>query len=225
MLLAAVPPVWAQASAPANGPVATPWVKPSAAAPITPSAGPQWRELTAAQKQILRPLAASWDTLGAGHKSKWIALAHNYPSRAPAEQEKMQSRMAEWAALKPSERERARLNFVETKKVSPSTRAAEWEAYQGLSAQEKQRLAAKASAKPTGAAIAVQPLPQDRLTPVPITRHTPALDAGAIAAKPRINPKTLLPSPPLPAPSAPAPVASVPVEAASSAASAASAPN
>lgn len=114
----------------------------------------------------------------------------------------MQSRMAEWAALTPSQRERARLNFADTKKVAPSTRAAEWETYQGLSDEEKRKLAAKAKAKPTGAAVAVTPVPPSKLTAVPITRHTSPEDAAAVAVKPKIDPNTLLP---LPAPAAPAP--------------------
>jgi hypothetical protein len=178
-------------------------------------AGPQWQELSAAQKQILRPLAGTWDTLSAAHKSKWIALAHTYPSRAPDEQQKMQSRMAEWAAVPANVRERARLNFAETKKLSPAERAAEWEAYQGLSAEEKRKLAAKGNGKPAGAAAVVVPVPTSRLTVVPITRHTPLHGAGAAVAKPRIDPNTLLPLAPLPAPSAPATVASAPVAAAS----------
>ena len=164
---------------------------------LTKPAGPQWQELSATQKQILRPLASSWDSLSSGHKSKWIALATSYPSHAPAEQEKMQSRMAEWAALTPTQRERARLNFAETQKVPKSQRAAEWEAYQGLSSQEKRLLAAKGKRKLTGAAIAVKPVPPEKITPVPITRHTSPQSGGVPVAKPRIDPYTLLPLPPV----------------------------
>ena len=175
---------------------------------LTRPAGPQWHELSAAQKQILRPLAASWDTLSPGHKGKWIALADTYPSHSPAEQEKMQSRMAEWAALSPSQRERARLNFAETQKVPKSQRAAEWEAYQGLSVQERRLLAAKGRRKLTGAAVAVKPVPPEKITPVPVTRHTLPLEGGMPGYKPRIDPYTLLPLPPIPP--APAAAASTP---------------
>jgi hypothetical protein len=177
------------------GPATAPLAKTSAPVVLLgkQAAGPLWHELNAAQKQILRPLAASWDGLSASHKKKWIALAQSYPDRAPAEQEKMQSRMAEWAALTVSQRERARLNFAETKKVPASERAAEWEAYQGLSIQEKHNLAAKGQHKPTGAAIAVRPVPPGKITPVPITRHTVQQEGEPTVAKPRIDPDTLLP--------------------------------
>lgn len=180
--------------------------KPSAPAPVllTQPAGPQWNELTATQRQVLKPLAGTWNTLASGHKNKWIALSQSYATRSPAEQEKMQSRMAEWAALTPSQRERARLNFADTKKLSPSTRAAEWEAYQGLSDEEKRNLGAKGKAKPAGAAVAVTPVPPSKLTAVPVTRHTSPDDAAAAAVKPKIDPNTLLP---VPAPPAAAPVA------------------
>ena len=124
----------------------------------------------------------------------------------------MQSRMLEWAALSPSQREHARLNFAETKKTSPSARAADWETYQSLSAEEKRELAANAKAKPTGAAVAVTPSPPGKLTAVPITRHTAALDSTTTAIKAKIDANTLLPvqTPPLapvvaPAPAAPSP--------------------
>nr|WP_295770825.1 DUF3106 domain-containing protein [Rhodoferax sp.] len=183
--------------------------KPSVPVLVAPASGQQWQDLTATQKKILQPLASTWNTLSSGHKGKWIALSQSYATRSPAEQEKMQSRMVEWAALTPSQRERARLNFAETKKVPPSTRAAEWETYQGLSSEEKRDLATKGKGKPTGAAVAVTPVPPSKLIAVPITRHTSPDDAAAAAVKPRIDPNTLLLLPPVaPAPApAPAPIA------------------
>lgn len=177
---------------------ALPTQKTSAPTSAVVLSGPRWQDLTKAQRDILRPLAGTWESLASTHKSKWIAVAQNYPSRAPPEQKKMQDRMVEWAALTPTERERARLNFAETKKIRPSDRAADWEAYQGLSAQEKQRLAARGTVKPAGAAIAVTPEASNKLTQVPVTRHTPAQDGDAAANKPRINPNTLLPQVVLP---------------------------
>lgn len=172
--------------------------KPSAPVVLAQASGPQWLELSSVQKQILRPLAGTWNTLSSAHKSKWIALSQSYATRSVAEQEKIQSRMVEWAALTPSQRERARLNFAETKRVSPAARAADWETYQGLSNEEKRNLANKGKARPPGAAVAVIPVPPSKLTAVPVTRHTAPDDAAAAAVKPRIDPNTLLPLPPLP---------------------------
>ncbi len=183
----------------------TPIAKSSASTGIANQAGPQWNELSGTQRQILYPLAGTWNSMGVAHKTKWIALALNYPLKAPAEQEKMQSRMVEWASLSPSDRALARLNFAKTKKFASSDRAAEWEAYQSLSAQEKQRLAEKSKGKPTGAAVAATPVSPSKLTAVPITRRTGQQGDSTVAGKPRIDPNTLLPKPPLPASSTPAP--------------------
>ena len=156
-------------------------------------AGPLWHELTDAQREILRPLASTWNSLGYAHKNKWIALATNYPNRSSEDQEKLQSRMAEWSALSPRDRERARLNFAETKKLRTSTLAAEWAAYQELSPEEKQSLAQKAKTKPVGATVSLAPAPYDKLTPAATTRRTGQLPESSAAAKPQIDPNTLLP--------------------------------
>jgi len=175
-------------------PQATPAVvKASGASAAVVEAGPQWQELSVAQKKILQPLASTWNSLGYGHKNKWIALASNYPNRTPEDQAKLQSRMAEWSALTPGARERARLNFAETKKLHASTRAAEWAAYQELSDEEKQTLGEKRRAKPTGAAVAVTTGANDKLTAVPITRRTVQPQDSSAAVKPQIDPNTLLP--------------------------------
>lgn len=190
---------------PAPSPVAStdPTTPPQAkasgpAAAVRP--GPQWSELSPTHKKALRPLADTWNSLGPTHKNKWIALADNYANRSPEDQTKLQSRMAEWAALTPREREQARLNFAESKKLHHAELAAEWAAYQELSADEKKRLAAaKTADKPTGAAIAITPVPSDKITAVPITRRTAQLPESASVTKPQIDPNTLLPKVSVPA--------------------------
>lgn len=160
----------------------------------SPLLAPAWADLSPTQRQSLQPLAGTWNTLGDGHKRKWLAIAQNYANLGPAEQAKMHSRMAEWAALKPKDREQARLNFAEAKKVEPAKRAANWEAYQALSPEEKQKLASKATGKPAGAAVAAKPLATaSKLTPVPITRHTPEEERSKITAQQQVDPNTLLP--------------------------------
>jgi hypothetical protein len=178
--------------------------KSSAPQSTTVNAGQQWHELSSRHKKVLHPLAGTWNSMGPTHKAKWIALANNFPNRTPEDQAKLQSRMAEWAALSPIERERARLNFAETKKLSPSERAAEWAAYQELSSEERKRLAAKGADKPAGAAVAISPVPNDKLTAVPVTRRTSPQSEAAAAVKPQLDPNTLLPKVVIPAP-APAP--------------------
>lgn len=122
---------------------------------------PEWSELTPAQHTALKPLAANWSGLSEGHKRKWISLAQSYPKMSVADQARLHTRMSEWAALSTKQREQARLNFAHTqeltKTLSPEERKAKWQAYQALSAEEKQKLAAKAPPKPVGAAVAAKP--------------------------------------------------------------------
>ena len=146
------------------------------AAPATASpvlSAPTWGALSTQQQQALQPLAESWDALAEGRKRKWLALSQTYTQLPAPEQAKMHARMAEWAALKPKEREQARLNFAETKKIAPADRAANWEAYQALTAEEKRDLAEKARKKPASAAIAVKPVAPEKLALVSVTRRTP----------------------------------------------------
>lgn len=169
---------------------------PSAAATV-PSAPtkPLWQELTPAQQHSLRPLGANWATFSEPHKRKWLALSKNYASLAPAEQVKLHSRMTDWARMSPQQRNQARLNFAETKKIAPDEKAANWQAYQALSPEEKQKLAAKAPPGPAGATAAVKPVPAQKLANVPTTRLTQKSSAVA-ANSPQpssIHTNTLLP--------------------------------
>jgi hypothetical protein len=156
---------------------------------------PRWIALSPVQQRSLQPLASTWDSLSEAHRRKWIALAQNYPSLAAPEQEKLHARMAEWAALKPREREQARLNFAQTKQLAPSERTANWDAYQALSAEEREKLAAGGQNKPVGAAVAVKPTASQRLTVIPITpTKTPETKQSLVAKPQSLNPNTLLPA-------------------------------
>lgn len=136
------------------------------------SSKPAWAELTPMQQETLRPLASSWVTLSEAHKRKWLEVSKNYPALPPEGQATMHSRMSEWAALSAQQRAEARLNFAKTKELSKQLTAeekkAKWEAYQALSAEEKQKLAAKAPPRPIGAAPAVKPVPPQKLATVPV---------------------------------------------------------
>ena len=197
-------PTWAQSSL--STPVSQ--AKPAPQAFMVVSDGPEWQDLSPAQRKTLQPLNSTWGALPAERKSKWIALAEKYPSMKAADQEKFQSRMAEWAALNPKDRERARLNFAKTKKLSPTERNADWETYQALSPEEKKRLAGRAAIAPPGAAVAVKPVDPTKLMAVPLTRRTSEQKATTNVAKPQLDRNTLLPrhvAPTAPAP-APAPL-------------------
>ena len=166
---------------------------------------PLWSELTPRQQQSLTPLAAHWASLSEGQKRKWLAISHNYPAMPPAEQAKLRSRMTDWVNLSPQQRSQARLNFAETKTLSTDEKNAKWEAYQALSAEEKQKLADKANGKPTGAATAIKPVSRQKLATVPTARPSPKVPPKIAVAPYQVDHNTLLPQPlqpmPMPAPS------------------------
>lgn len=159
----------------------TPGPLPGASAPAASSAvsalsksvpsGPSWAELTPEQKQALAPLASSWNSINEPQKRKWLEISKSYRTMAPEEQAKLSSRMSEWVALSPQQRAQARLNFGKTKELSreltPEEKKAQWEAYQALSPQEKEKLAVKASPQPRGAAPAVKPVAPQKLAVLP----------------------------------------------------------
>jgi Protein of unknown function (DUF3106) len=175
---------------------AAPASTPLPATAISAVVAPQtWSALSKSQQLALAPLEKPWGGLSEGQKRKWLAIAKTYPTLGVPEQEKMHSRMAEWAALSPKDRELARLNFAQSKTVTQSDRAANWEAYQALSPGERQKLAEGAKAKPVGAAIAVKPVTSDKLTAVPVTRHTTEQERAAATSLRPLNRSTLLPRP------------------------------
>ena len=69
------------------------------------------------------------------------------------------------------QRAAARLNFAKAKELSkeltPEEKKAKWQTYQALSPEEKAKLAAKATPKPTGAATAVKPVEPQKLAVTP----------------------------------------------------------
>jgi len=185
-LLAAPALGFAQAPKPA-APASAPAAKPAASAPAkTVVSKPTWAELSPMQQQALAPLASSWHDISEQQKRKWLEISKNYPSLPPEGQANLHSRMNEWVTLSPQQRAQARLNFGKTKELSkqltPEEKKAKWETYQALSPEEKQKLAAKASPKPTGAATAVKPVAPQKLAPVP-----PHPVKASSKAAPKIN--------------------------------------
>ncbi|MBC7437647.1 MAG: DUF3106 domain-containing protein [Bdellovibrionales bacterium] len=214
-------PASAAASAATAGAIASAPLKPAAVAasaaassprplaskpqtgPRMPAANTGWNELTPPQQQALKPLQSIWGTLTQGHKRKWLAVSQTYPKMAPAEQATLHSRMTEWTGLSTRQRSEARLNFAEVKQHSPDEKKAKWEAYQALSPEERQKLAAGAMAKPQGAAPAVKPVPPQKLASVPPGQSThkhPSI-AGTSG---KLDQNTLLPQPALAPTDAPA---------------------
>jgi len=170
-------------------------------APVTPPlpppiAEPAWSKLNAAQREALEPLSGLWDSMSEARKRKWLAVAVTVPTLAASEREKMHERMEEWARLSRNQRELARLNFTQSKNLRKTNRAADWEAYQALSPDQRKRLAESAHHKPAGAALSLKPAPEKKLIQVPVTRHTPLPERRAAIAQLQLDRHTLLPLPP-----------------------------
>lgn len=169
-----------------------------------PASGPAWSQLTPLQQQALAPLASSWNTsMSEPQKRKWLEISKNYGALTPQAQATLNSRMNEWVALSPQQRAQARLNFGKTlelsRQLTPEEKKAKWEAYQALSPEEKQKLAATASPRPSGAATAVKPVAPQKLATVPAQ----AASQQAFKPAPKISPLPAVPVPaptPLPAP-------------------------
>ena len=102
-----------------------------------------WSALNDDQRLILAPLEEDWSSLTAARQKKWVDVANRYPSMTDTEKTTLQSRMTEWAGLSSSERQRARDNYLRILNISAEKKAAAWESYQQLSAEDKKLLAQK----------------------------------------------------------------------------------
>ncbi len=146
-----------------------------------------WSALGPVERQALAPLAGSWDSIPPSQQRKWREVSRNFGSLPASEQEKMQQRMRQWAALSPQERARARLNFGKTAEVAreltPAEKLAKWRAYQALPAEQRQKLADQAKARPQGAAPAAQPVPTQKLAVVPPISTARAVRSGDVPAE------------------------------------------
>ncbi|MCZ2496688.1 DUF3106 domain-containing protein [Xylophilus sp. Kf1] len=119
---------------------------------MAPATRPAWGELTAGQRTALAPLYPHWDTLSENHKRKWIAISRNFDHWSADEQGKLHGRMSAWAGLSTVQRDQARLNYAEARKVNVDEKKARWEAYQALSDEQRDKLAASTAPKRPGVA-------------------------------------------------------------------------
>jgi hypothetical protein len=162
------------------------------AAPNLPGR-PLWMDLTESQQQALAPLAQLWPTMTEPHKRKWLAVSQNFGQLTADEQATVQGRMREWAALSPQQRTTARLNYADAKQLLQEDKKAKWEAYQALSPEAKQKLAAQQPVQPVmGAAPAVKPVPPAKLVTSPAANTNKPLPR---IATDQAAPATLLPTP------------------------------
>jgi len=128
------PLVFAQVAAPTKAPVKS-----------ATEQGVRWSALKPAQQTALKPLEREWSGIDPRSKQKWLEMSTRFPKLTPPEQARIQDRMTEWAKLTPGERTEARMHFQEAKQLPTEDRRARWEAYQALSPEQKQQLAARAA--------------------------------------------------------------------------------
>lgn len=169
---------------------------------------PLWVDLKADQQEALRPLEPHWDGLSEAHRRKWIALSRNFSTLTPDGQRILHDRMSDWAKLSFQQRAQARLNFAEIQGIATDQRKSKWEAYQALSDEERSNLAKRATTRPPGAAMPMQPVPAGKLavTPAVAQGHTPRIDLTPPAVSPARPAPKGAPVPPeaqLPTPEAP----------------------
>lgn len=165
----------------------------------TSFASPEWSALSPAQKTALKPLATSWINLSDAQKRKWLSLSANFPQLPVAEQTKLHERMVQWAALSPRQREQARLNFADTKQVDPQKKNEQWQAYQALSPEEKQKLAKSAQPQPPRTALAAQPVASDKINRLPLAKSPSSvgsLSGSTLLTRPKPPVPPMLPIPP-----------------------------
>lgn len=145
--------------------------------PPRTATGSGWAALTPAQQAALQPLGPSWGGMSTNQQRKWLTLSQNFQNLSPAERSVLHARMTEWASLSPVQRSQARLNFAQTKQLSTDEKKAEWQAYQALPLEQRQRLAVGGQVLPSGAAPALQPVNPQKLATVPVTRSDPPATA------------------------------------------------
>jgi hypothetical protein len=114
----------------------------------TTRGGPEWQALTPEQRDALAPLHREWAGIDGVRRQKWLEIAARFPSLPPDERNRIHARMEDWAKLSPAERGQARLQFQETRQISPQQRAALWDAYLALPAEQRQALAERAKTVP-----------------------------------------------------------------------------
>lgn len=153
---------------------------------------PLWMDLAESQQQALAPLAQLWPTMTEPHKRKWLAVSQNFGQLSAEDQATVQGRMREWAALSPQQRTAARLNYADAKQLLQEDKKAKWEAYQALTPEAKQKLAAQQSQPIQGAAPAIKPVSAAKLTSSPVASANKPLPR---IATDQAAPATLLPTP------------------------------
>lgn len=161
--------------------------------------GPQWKDLSQAQQDVLKPLEPEWNRMPGARKRKWLAMAHRYSELTPEQQARMQERMGAWVTLTPEQRRIARENYARARKLKPDQRSAEWQQYQQLSEEEKKKFAEQERMK-KGVASLPPPAAQDRIKLLPPPKSALKHELQPTRAVPRTDTPAAKPTSPQPQP-------------------------
>jgi len=112
-----------------------------------PDIRPLWAELTPIQQKVLAPLALEWNKLDTNHKLKWLAITAKYATMTPEQQNRLEKNISDWANMTPEQHRLARQSYARAKKLDAEQKTAQWQQYQQLPEEQKQRLAADAKEK------------------------------------------------------------------------------
>ncbi len=153
-----------------------------------------WESLNKGQKLALAPLGGQWHELTSQQRQKWLTLSNNFFQLSDEEQLTLHGRMREWAALSPRQRSQARFHFNTTQSLSAEDKRTQWEAYQALSEQEKNKLSSGPKPPAKSAARSFAP-PSTRLVSPPLLPVNTTRAIQRVAPSKPIHPKTLLPQP------------------------------
>lgn len=151
----------------ASAQTAKPTAPKAASASAAATTANNWQALTEPQRVALAPLKDVWVRITPIKRQKWLDIAVGYHLLSADGQATLHFRMTEWAALTTKQREQARLNFAQTKKLTPDDKQTKWQAYQALSAEEKQKLTNLSKTSTKGAAPALKPVAKDKLLTTP----------------------------------------------------------
>lgn len=169
----------------------------SASAPLSAN---NWNTLTEPQKMALAPLQEVWGNISPIKKQKWLDIAVGYHMLSSEGQATLHFRMKEWASLTAKQRDQARRNFAQTR-LSADDKQSQWQAYQALSAEEKQKFASSnTAARTAGAAPALKPVAQDKL----VTTRPPTKGDAVKSDSSNKTPRRATVNNPSSAPTAPA---------------------
>jgi Protein of unknown function (DUF3106) len=118
---------------------------------LVPQPLPEWSSLSAAQREVLNPFEATWQTLAVAERRAWIALADRFAKLSAADQATASARIREWATLTPEQRRMARQNFRLARSLPSEQRVASWERYQSLTEEQRSVLQFSGSTSNTAA--------------------------------------------------------------------------